>query len=58
MLQNYFAKRKINKLDKEYNFLHSQAFQVSKINRSKSDLLIKQADSLLKEIAKIKKSIT
>ena len=48
-------KTKIEKLNLKYNSVMNQAYNLSKINRKKSDEKYFQADEILKEIEMLKK---
>ncbi len=51
-----FKKDKKKELQKKYEKLTKQSFEMSKIDRSKSDALMAEADVILKEIEKLEKT--
>lgn len=57
MFDNFFKKKKLKTLYKEYANLQHKAFKKSMSSRRESDLLYEQADNIYKNILALKKSI-
>jgi len=51
----FFKKDKKKELQKKYEKLTKQSFDMSKIDRTKSDALMAEADAVLKEIEALEK---